>query len=285
MPRVSVVVPAYNSVDFIEQAIDSILAQTYDDYELIVSDHSSSDGTTKILEAYAERGVLTLHHLPRGGGAPANWRAVTAHASGEYFKLVCGDDLLAPSALAAQVEALDAHPSAVMAASQRDLIDARGRQLVAARGLGGLQGCVPGAVAARRSVLKGANIFGEPGCVLFRREAFEAAGAWSDDHPFVIDQHSYCRTVMQGNFVAVAGQQASFRVSSGQWSVDLSKAQSDQVVAMHHSLAEEFPGLLSRRDLAIGDARARNMAHVRRLTYFVLGPRMRAAETAKQSKG
>lgn len=143
MPRVSVVVPAYNSVDFIEQAIDSILAQTYDDYELIVSDHSSSDGTTKILEAYAERGVLTLHHLPRGGGAPANWRAVTAHASGEYFKLVCGDDLLAPSALAAQVEALDAHPSAVMAASQRDLIDARGRQLVAARGLGGLQGVSP----------------------------------------------------------------------------------------------------------------------------------------------
>ncbi len=278
MPKVSIVIPAYNSVDFIAATLESIFAQSYTDYEVIVSDHSSTDGTSDVLARYGDR--VRLFTLPKGGGAPANWKAVTEHATGEYLKLVCGDDLLAPTILEDQVAALEANPGVVLAASQRDLVDARGGRVMAPRGLAGLTGVVSGSVAVRRSVLQGSNIFGEPGCVLFRHGAFREAGGWTDEQPFVIDQFTYCNVLMLGEFAAVPGNQASFRVSSGQWSVNLTRQQAQQVIGMHHALAERHPGLLSGTDLLIGDTRARLMAHGRRLTYMWLGRRMRAAETS-----
>lgn len=276
MPKVTVVIPAYNSAAFIESTLESVYAQTFTDHEVIVSDHSSTDGTTEILERHADAGRITLYRQPKGGGAPANWAAVTGHATGDYLKLVCGDDLLAPTILAEQVGAMDSHPAAAMASSQRNLIDASGRSIMRARGLQGLSGTMPGHQAARRSVLAGTNIFGEPGCVLMRHEAFLAAGGWNAEFPFVIDQFTYCNTLMQGDFVAVPGALASFRFSAGQWSVNLTNDQASQVVGMHHALADRNPGLLSGRDLFIGDQRARLMAKTRRWTYAYLGRRMRA---------
>lgn len=117
MPRVSVVVPAYNSVAYIGATMRSILGQTFSDFELVVSDHSSTDGTWEALQPFAADPRVRLSRLSPGGGAPANWNTVTELATGEFIKLVCGDDLLYPDSLAVQVAALAAHPSAVLAAS------------------------------------------------------------------------------------------------------------------------------------------------------------------------
>ncbi|MBI2703541.1 MAG: glycosyltransferase family 2 protein [Mycobacterium sp.] len=167
--RVSVVVPSYNSVEFISATMQSILAQTFSDFELVVSDHSSTDGTWEVLQQFTADPRVRLSRLPSGGGAPANWNAVTDLATGEFIKLVCGDDLLSPGSLAEKVAALEAHPSAVMAASPRDVIDAAGTPVLRNRGLAGLRGEVSGAEAIRRTVLAGTNIYGEPASVLFRR--------------------------------------------------------------------------------------------------------------------
>lgn len=282
-PKVSVVVPSYNSAAFIDSTIESILAQTFRDFELIVSDHSSTDGTWDRLQRFADDPRVRLLRTEPGGGAPANWKRVSAEATGEYLKLVCGDDLIAPECLAEQVAPLEADDSVVMVASQRSLIDARDHALMPGRGLGGFSGTVPGPSAARRTVILGTNIFGEPGCVLFRRSAFDSAGGWDDGEPFVIDQATYCNVLMLGRFHAVDQVLASFRISAQQWSVDLSQKQADQVVAFHHRLAESNPGLLTRADLARGDAMARGMAVARRLTYAWLGRKMHAVPSAGQA--
>lgn len=281
-PTVSVVVPSYNSAAFIAETMDSILAQTFTDFEVVVSDHSSTDGTWEILQGYASDPRVRLVRNDPGGGAPANWKRVSAEASGEYLKLVCGDDLIAPASLERQVAPMVADPSVVLVASPRKLIDARGNILVAGRGLGGFSGTAPGAAAARRTVLLGTNIFGEPGCVLFRRSAFDAAGGWDDGDPFVIDQATYCNVLMLGRFHAVDEVLASFRISDQQWSVDLAKQQSDQVVSFHHRLARNNPGLLSRTDLVRGDTMARGMAVARRLTYLWLGRKTAASASPGQ---
>ncbi len=109
-PRVSVVVPAYNSVAFIDATMRSILEQTFTDFELMVSDHSSTDGTWEALQPYAADPRVRLSRLPPGGGGPANFNAVTDLATGEFVKLVCGDDLLSPDSLAEQVAALASSP-------------------------------------------------------------------------------------------------------------------------------------------------------------------------------
>ncbi|CAH0196880.1 MULTISPECIES: glycosyltransferase family 2 protein [Stenotrophomonas] len=277
-PRVSVVVPAYRNVEYLAQTLDSILAQDYDDFELVVADHSSNDGTDALLARYADHPrVRVLSPTPTGGGAKANWDRVSMAARGELLKLVCGDDLIAPNALSRQVAALDAHPSAVLVASKRDLVDAQGKVIIAARGLGALKGLVSGRDAVRASVLAGTNLFGEPGCVMFRRELLVQAGGWDNSHPYLIDQASYSAIMLQGDMVALRESLASFRINAGQWSVRLMNDQAQQAIDFHNALAAADPQLLSPMTLRLGNLKARLMAQARRLTYLWLGRRMGAA--------
>ena len=273
-PRVSVVVPSFNNVSFIEATMDSILAQTFEDFELIVADHSSVDGTWELLQRYLPDPRVRLLRTEAGGGAPRNWERVTAAARGELLKLVCGDDIIYPDCLRRQVEAMDANPSVVLVAAQRDLIDARGALLLSRRGLAGLTGLVAGRMAARHTVVAGSNIFGEPACVLFRRETLQDAGGWDARTPYVIDEATYVNVLLRGDFVGIDTSLAAFRLSSTQWSVHLAREQSRQVIGFHHRLADDVSGLLSRTDLLRGDARARGMAYARRLAYLWVGRRM-----------
>ena len=274
-PLVSVVVPAYNSVAFIDATMRSILGQTFTDFELVVSDHSSTDGTWEALQEFTADPRVRLSRLTSGGGAPANWNAVTDLATGEFIKLVCGDDLLSPDSLAEQVAALEAHPAAVMAASPRDVIDAAGTPVLRNRGLAGLRGEVDGTEAIRRTVLAGTNIFGEPAAVLFRRAVLTEAGGWDGRFPYLIDQSTYCAVLLRGNLVAVPRALASFRVSQSQWSVQLVRAQAEQAIGFSRELAAAHPGLLGPRHLLLGSLRARANAYGRRAVYCWLGRRMR----------
>ena len=275
-PRVSVVVPSYNNASFIEATVDSILEQTFEDFELVVADHSSSDGTWERLQRYTLDPRVRLIRTEAGGGAPHNWKQVTAAARGELVKLVCGDDIIYPDCLRLQVEAMDANPSVVLVAGRRDLIDARGGRVSVSRGLAGLSGLVPGKVAVRHTVLAGSNIFGEPACVLIRRTVLELAGGWDARHPYVIDEATFVNVLRLGDFFGIDKAVAAFRLSSSQWSVQLARHQAAQVVDFHRRLAQEEPGLLSRTDLLRGDWLARAMAIVRRLAYVWVGRRMHA---------
>jgi glycosyltransferase involved in cell wall biosynthesis len=277
-PRVSVVVPAYNSVSFIGATMDSILAQTFTDFELIVSDHSSTDGTWEVLQSYTDDPRVQLHRLPKGGGAPANWNAVSARATAELVKLVCSDDLIYPTCLARQVAAMDAHPGAVMVAATRDIVDAAGRPLIRGRGLGKLSGRVDGRAAIRATVRSGTNIFGEPASVLLRREPLAAAGFWDGDHSYLIDEASYIRVLLQGDLVALPTSLAGFRVSDQQWSVHLMRTQASEAKGYHRKLAADQPGLLSSTDLRLGNAMADVTMLMRRAAYVYLGRRMKSAQ-------
>ncbi|MGH3264246.1 MAG: glycosyltransferase family 2 protein, partial [Trebonia sp.] len=269
--------PSYNSVAFIDATMRSILAQTFTDFELVVSDHSSTDGTWEALQCYTADPRVRVSRLASGGWAPANWNAVTDLATGEFIKLVCGDDVLYPDSLAMQVTALTAHPSAVLAASTRDIVDAAGRTVLRDRGLKGLRGEVTGTEAVRRTVLAGTNIFGEPASVLFTRTALADAGGWDGRFPYLIDLATYCAVLLHGNLVAVPHPLAAFRVSHSQWSMQLMRAQADQTIGFYRELATAHPGLLSRRDLLVGRARAHMNALGRRAVYRWLGRRMRPA--------
>ena len=282
VPRVSVVVPAFQNAPYIRATVASVLAQTYPDFELVVADHSSTDGTWEILQEFTTDPRVRLLRTPAGGGAVRNWNRVTEEARGELVKLVCGDDLLAPEALARQVATFDAHDTTggthggevVMVASTRDIVDASGRVVIRGHGLGGLSGRVPGREAVRRSVLRGANIFGEPGGVLLRRSVLDSVGGWHGDPGYLIDQSTYCRVLLHGDLAVAPGTLAAFRLSSTQWSVDLAREQARSAAEVHRQIAELAPGLLSSRDIRVGNARARVRAFQRRLVYLYLGRRL-----------
>jgi glycosyltransferase involved in cell wall biosynthesis len=274
-PRVSVVVPAYNNADFIAATLESILRQDYDDFEVVVADHSSTDGTADVIARFADDPRMRiLEPTPRGGGAKANWARVTSHARGDLVKLVCGDDLIEPTALSEQVAAFDSNPDVVLVACRRRLIDANGEVVLGSRGLQGISGILPGHTAVRATVLAGTNIFGEPACVLMKRSVLEQVGGWDSEFPYLIDQMSYSKVMLQGSMVALERTLASFRISATQWSVRLVREQASQASGYHRALRARHPGLLSARDVLIGNARAHATAYLRRLAYIWLRRRM-----------
>ncbi|WP_264029948.1 glycosyltransferase family 2 protein [Cellulosimicrobium sp. SH8] len=274
-PRVSVVVPAYNNGDYIAATMRSVLDQTFDDFELVVADHSSTDDTWEQLQAFADDPRVRLVRTEAGGGARRNWNRVSELARGELVKLVCGDDLVHPTMLARQVAAIDAAgPGAVLVASQRDLVDARGDVFVRARGLGDLDGVVDGAEALRATVRSGTNLFGEPACVLMRTDALRRAGWWQDLR-YYIDAGSYAHVMVQGQVVALRESLASFRVSASQWSVRLMQQQADEAAEFHRLARELAPATITEQDVRRGDRLAKVVALQRRAAYLVLGRRMR----------
>src|SRR5688572_28453549 len=100
-PRVSIGMPVYNAQSWVAESIESILRQTFADFELIISDNASTDRTYEICAGFARsdpRVRLSRHVL--NVGAIRNYRAVLASAHGEYFKWASSNDLFAPSFVA-----------------------------------------------------------------------------------------------------------------------------------------------------------------------------------------
>lgn len=268
-PKVSIVVPAYQNVRFIERTIDSALAQTFTDFELIIADHSSTDGTWDAISRYLSDPRVRLLRTEAGGGAERNWNRVTDEARGEYIKLLCGDDVIYPTCLAQQVAALDENPTAGIAANRRDLIDPDDGVLLAGRGLHGLAGLVDGREAIRSIVRAGTNLLGEPPCVMIRTALLRRVSGWSATYPYLIDQYTYMRVLEHGDLIAINDVQAAFRVSSTQWSVRLAAEQGAQARGVHRHFRKDLPAVVSAWDERLGTLRAYRTAWVRRTAYFI----------------
>jgi glycosyltransferase involved in cell wall biosynthesis len=106
--------PVFNGERFIAETIDSILAQTFGDFELIISDNASTDGTEKISRNYVDVDARIRYVRNRENlGAAYNYNQTFHLSSGEYFKWACHDDLLRPEFLERCIAVLDADPSTV----------------------------------------------------------------------------------------------------------------------------------------------------------------------------
>jgi glycosyltransferase involved in cell wall biosynthesis len=119
-PKVSVVIPVYNREDLIARAIDSVLAQTYKDYEIIVVDDGSTDATRQRLERYGGR-VRILHQRNRGPYAARNF--ALEHVRGEYVAFLDSDDVWHQARLERQVRLLDRSAAVALVYGDGNLMD------------------------------------------------------------------------------------------------------------------------------------------------------------------
>src|SRR3989338_9104043 len=110
MSTISIIIPSYNCASYIKEALESVFAQTYRDYEIIVVD-SSTDETTSILRSYGNQLMVIWQ---KAGGVAAARNAGLGKARGQFVALLDADDRWEPNLLEASVAALTAHPEAVM---------------------------------------------------------------------------------------------------------------------------------------------------------------------------
>ncbi len=126
-PTVTIGLPVFNGEEFIRQTLESILQQTYTDFELLIGDNASTDATLPICREYASRDprIRILTSDVNKGAAP-NYNRLVHEAAGKYFRWMAADDLLAPTFLAQCVGYLETHPAVILCYPTTRPIDGQG---------------------------------------------------------------------------------------------------------------------------------------------------------------
>jgi glycosyltransferase involved in cell wall biosynthesis len=205
-----VVVTCYQQARYLTEALDSVAAQTEQDWDLVITDDASDDGSQDLIEAWAARCprpvTLVLHD--ENVGLTRTLNEALGHCRGEYLAYLGGDDVWAPDKLRRTVAALDAVPDAVVAYSDSRTIDEHGTELspsflVEHGHLPPPEGKVFDALLARNFVIASSAVY--------RRAAIEEVGAWDPDLPFE-DWDLLLRLADRAPFVHVPGALVDYRV-------------------------------------------------------------------------
>jgi glycosyltransferase involved in cell wall biosynthesis len=128
MPELSVVMSVHNGEPFLTEAIDSVLAQDFRDFELIMIDDASTDNSSAVIEAYHDQRVHIVHHTQRRGVA-ASFNHGIAHATGQYVAVMNADDVALPSRFSKQLAFLQTHPQVGCVGVEYACIDAAGQMM------------------------------------------------------------------------------------------------------------------------------------------------------------
>jgi len=193
---VSVCVPAFNGARYIGAAIRSVLAQTFDDFEVLVVDDGSTDGTREVVQAVRDPRVRLVGHRFRLG-LVANWNCCLDLSQGRYVTVFHQDDLMAPDNLERKVRFLEDEPAVGFVHSNVAQIDADGRLLSECWSVPprpGDEGRHDGAAYFER-LLTGANSVCAPSVVM-RREAFDRLGGFDPRLPFTADWEMWMRIAL-----------------------------------------------------------------------------------------
>ncbi len=136
-PRVSIGMPVYNGEPYLRYAIESILAQTYRDFELIIADNASTDDTANICRLYAAKDSRIRYFRNHENlGAARNYNLTFAHSRGVYFKWAAADDVCAPTLLEKCVAVLEQDPRVMLCYPKARIIDQSGEVIGDFRDLG-----------------------------------------------------------------------------------------------------------------------------------------------------
>jgi glycosyltransferase involved in cell wall biosynthesis len=122
--RLTIGLPVYNGEQYLAQSLDSLLAQTFTDFTLVISDNGSTDGTAAICRSYAQRDArIQYHRSDINRGAAWNFNRVFELAESPYFKWAAYDDLCAAEFVERCIEVLDRNPQVIVAYPQSFVID------------------------------------------------------------------------------------------------------------------------------------------------------------------
>ena len=214
-PKVSVCIPVRNGGDFLPRAVDSVLQQSFDDYELIIVDNCSTDGTVKWIEDKLQAAPkIRFYRNATNLGLVGNFNTCLAYAKGEYVKFLCADDLLLPESVRRMSDALNADPSVVLVTGGRKLIDESGATITTQR-YAAKNVRLPGAEVINRCIF-GKNYIGEPSAVMFRRNA--AQRGFQESLPHLMDLEMWFYLLEQGPMVSLADEVCAVRQYTGQMS-------------------------------------------------------------------
>ncbi|ARV57668.1 glycosyl transferase family A [Nostocales cyanobacterium HT-58-2] len=207
MPKVSVIIPAYNAMPYLKEAVESALKQTLTDFEVLIVDDGSSDGTVEWVSQIKDPRVRLISQQNQGSSGARN-TGITA-AQGEYIALLDADDIWEPTKLEKQVRYLEENPAVGLVDTWTVLIDQQGKST----------GRVVVSYAEGDDVWKQLVQFKTVCCCdstpLIRRSCFEKVGLFNQELPFLEDLDMWIRLASDYRFAAIKEPLVRYRQHPG----------------------------------------------------------------------
>ncbi|WP_405420007.1 glycosyltransferase [Marinobacter flavimaris] len=263
MAVVSVITPTYNRAEFLPAAISSVLAQTYEDFELIVVDDGSVDHTLKVIKPFLEdRRVRYFFQENQGQSFARNY--ALAQSSGEFIGFLDSDDLWCPDKLEKQLKSFNAHPGADIVHGDEALINEQGK-VISRKNMRRYSGCITRQLLADNSV--------SITTALVKRRCFDEMGGFDTSVGVADDYDLWLRFSARYRFHYEPGIVASYRVMEAQISSDKRRRFAANEMIIRNFLMHYGDGL-SRQDRRWGLSRF----YCRSARYFAsIGVRGKAA--------
>jgi len=242
---VSLLIPTYNRAKYLGQALDSALAQTYPNIEIIVHDDASTDDTPALLKQYSDP-RLRIIRTNNNHGMIGGWNYIVKQAKGEYIKFLSSDDLLAPTCITQLIKAALAHPAATLITCQRKFINEKGR-IIKKMGFASKSTVELGKKHAHwiLTTLR-ENKIGEPTAVLYPTKLVKNAGGYDPQFSQFADFEYWIRLLQFGDLVYVHQPLCSFRTHA---SSNTSAAINDgRFITEIFSLIKKYRAILKPRE-------------------------------------
>lgn len=251
---VSICIPTYNGAEFIEEAMESVLAQTYPNLEIVVSDDASVDSTLELIASYKVKTSIPIHihhHVPNGIGA--NWNHCITKAKGKYIKFLFQDDVLMPECVTEMVKVIETDVSVAIVASKRKFIVEpsflndeterwidnmkdlqRTLNLDYHKGIAYLDHYL---FSSEEFFVTPLNKVGEPTTILFRKSLIDNIGYFREDLKQVLD-YEFCYRVLNTNRIAIIDKPlVKFRLHNMQTTV---KNKDNAIFSVDHAKMERI---------------------------------------------
>lgn len=214
-PKVSVCIPTYNYAKFLPEAIESVLGQTFNDFELLVIDDCSRDNTVEVVNSYVVNDSrLKFIVNSENVGMVGNWNKCLNEARGEYIKFVFADDLLtSPETLEKMVGVLDRNQTVSIVSAARKLIDSNS-ETIKIESRFKESSIVSGYGVINRCLREQKNLIGEPSAVMFRKR--DSQRGFSLELKQIVDLEMWFHLLEKGSFAFVDEPLVAFRLHCGQ---------------------------------------------------------------------
>jgi glycosyl transferase family 2 len=210
IPRVSVVMAVRDGGPYLPQAVDSILAQTFTDFEFVIIDDGSTDATPEVLQRYQQADSRVRVHHQEHAGLTASLNRGCGRARGAYLARMDADDIAFPARLGRQVEFLDQHPQVALVGSAVVRIDELGREIKRSE--------CPTSHSEIVRALAQYNCFTHP-TVMLRRDMLEAVGGYREAYRQAQDYDLWLRLAERHELANLADPLLYYRVYADQVSI------------------------------------------------------------------
>ena len=266
--EILVFVPTYNSEKYLRQCLDSVLQQTFQDWQCVISDDASTDKSVEIAKEYEKKDTRfkVLTH-EKNVGAANNWNRAKENNNSFATKILCADDYIFQDSLAIQLNLLKRFNTSIVF-SERKILFPSGRSLHPKLPKYGQSLSFNEAFSLY--IKSGRNIFGEPVAALFKTDSLISSKTFNSNFEFALDTFCYAAIANNENVTFDSNIVGVFRVSKSQWSYKMRSEQFFHDFEFIDHLIREEGVKISRFNVILGKVKVLLANMIRILVYKLM---------------